>query len=168
MDVWLIADTHFNHANIIKYENRPFTTTCEMNEVLIKNWNNSIKENDLVYHLGDVCFGKSNSVEEIISQLRGQKYLLMGNHDRRKSRTWWSKKGFVEVYKKPIDIIVEDMKITLSHEPVFKPETLNVHGHVHSKIHRLNQNIYKCVSVECTEYRPVHISEIKKWMLSVS
>ena len=52
--IYFIADTHFNHANIIKYCNRPFKNTDEMNKYIIRKWNSVVKETDTVYHLGDV------------------------------------------------------------------------------------------------------------------
>ena len=52
--IYFIADTHFNHANIIKYCNRPFKNTDEMNKYIIRKWNSVVKERDTVYHLGDV------------------------------------------------------------------------------------------------------------------
>ena len=49
--IYFIADTHLNHANIIKYCNRPFKNTCEMNEYIIQKWNSVVKNDDIVYHL---------------------------------------------------------------------------------------------------------------------
>lgn len=77
-NVWFISDTHFGHANIIKYCNRPFDTVEQMDQVLIANWNSLIRPKDLVYHLGDVGFG---NLESILNELHGRKILILGNHD---------------------------------------------------------------------------------------
>ena len=52
--VFFTSDTHFGHNNIIKYSGRPFKDANHMDEMLIKNWNATVSENDEVYHLGDV------------------------------------------------------------------------------------------------------------------
>lgn len=51
---WIISDTHFGHANIIKYCNRPFTNVTTMNATLIRNWKALVKNDDTIWHLGDV------------------------------------------------------------------------------------------------------------------
>lgn len=73
------ADTHFNHANIIRYCGRPFKTLEEMNEMIIKNWNVKVGPTDTVYHLGDFGF---KPFQEITEQLNGNIWLLMGSHDK--------------------------------------------------------------------------------------
>lgn len=80
-NVFFVSDTHFNHSNIIKYCNRPFKNTEEMNEVLIKNWNEKVPKNGLVYHLGDFAWGSISRWEQIREQLNGEIILIFGNHD---------------------------------------------------------------------------------------
>lgn len=58
--VYFISDTHFHHSNIIKYCNRPFKDINEMNEIIISNWNNIVKKDDIVYHLGDFCLSSDD------------------------------------------------------------------------------------------------------------
>ena len=75
------SDTHFGHANIIKYCARPFASTEEMDEVLIKNWNEKVPTDGLVYHLGDFAWGSISRWEQIREQLNGEIILIYGNHD---------------------------------------------------------------------------------------
>jgi calcineurin-like phosphoesterase family protein len=77
--IWFTSDTHFGHANIIKYCNRPYENVQEMDETLISNWNKVVKEDDIVYHLGDFCLG---SVEHYLVRLKGHITILKGDHDR--------------------------------------------------------------------------------------
>ena len=63
--IYFIADTHFNHKNIIEYCNRPFKDTNKMNEYIIQKWNSVVKENDIVYHLGDVEFGTTEMLKDL-------------------------------------------------------------------------------------------------------
>jgi calcineurin-like phosphoesterase family protein len=72
---FVIADTHFGHENIIKYESRPFKNTEEMNQALIKNWNSVVGEKDIVYFLGDFALCSKEKIIEIGQQL---------------SRTFWT------------------------------------------------------------------------------
>ncbi len=95
--IYLISDTHFNHKNIIGYENRPFDSVEEMNQQLIANWNKMISNKDTIYHLGDFASGNYDEVKTIADQLNGYKILIKGNHDRNHSKSWWHRIGFDDV-----------------------------------------------------------------------
>ena len=125
-NVFFTSDTHFWHENIIKFCNRPFGSIEEMNNTIIENWNKVVGENDIVFHLGDFCFCGSDKFKEIIENLNGRIYLILGNHDRGAS---YYANVFDEVYTGPV-IIAE--KLILSHEPIDFPYAANIHGHDHS------------------------------------
>ena len=50
---YFIADTHFFHENVIRFDKRPFTSVEEMNAKMRDWWNNTVRTNDRVYILGD-------------------------------------------------------------------------------------------------------------------
>lgn len=83
------ADTHFGHKLMLdpKACGRPFADTREMDEFLIRQWNDVVKPTDIVYHLGDVFFGMQDEarVRSIFSRLMGRKILILGNHDYKKT-----------------------------------------------------------------------------------
>ena len=68
MQTHFTADTHFNHANIIRYCRRPFGSVREMNEALVSNWNRVVAEDDVVYHLGDFGFGGRRGLLPILDR----------------------------------------------------------------------------------------------------
>ncbi len=77
------ADTHWYHANIIKYCQRPFSSVEEMNEFMVCLWNKYVFKNTRVYHLGDFCLGPAVKALEILERLSGKIYLCIGSHDKR-------------------------------------------------------------------------------------
>lgn len=78
--IFFTSDTHFGHANIIKFCKRPFLNVDDMNEALVENWNKVVPEDGIVFHLGDFAFGGSNVWNEITPRLNGQIHLILGNH----------------------------------------------------------------------------------------
>jgi calcineurin-like phosphoesterase family protein len=81
-NIFFTADSHFGHAKIIQYCNRPFSSAGEMDEALVENWNKVVKPGDLIYHLGDVAFVKdSTEVVKLLRRLHGTIHLVSGNHD---------------------------------------------------------------------------------------
>lgn len=80
---WFTSDTHFGHENIIKFSGRPFDNVKEMNEALLTYWNETVKPEDTVYHLGDVAMGHFDDSWEYVKKLHGNIInLIIGNHDR--------------------------------------------------------------------------------------
>lgn len=160
MAVYFIADTHFAEENIIRYENRPFVSAEEMTQSLIRNWNKRVRKEDKVYVLGD--FGAAGQEKGILEQLKGNKYLVKGNHDTC-SNDYYRQAGFQEVYDCPI--ILEGFWI-LSHEPLYVNENMpyaNLFGHVHnSPLFKDYSRQHYCVTVERTGYAPVSFEEIKR------
>jgi calcineurin-like phosphoesterase family protein len=149
---WMIADNHFGHFNIIRYTGRPFSSSREMDYVMVQNWNEVVKSDDFLLHLGDFGLTASKRMEEIISQLNGRKWIIVGNHD--KSANWYENHGFERAFNTPLE--VEDC--ILSHRPRVPCPKLNIHGHIHEKTMDLPG--YVCVSVEHTDYKPVRLNQV--------
>jgi len=79
-----ISDTHFCHQRIMKMCARPFASIDEHDEAIVANWNSVVRDNDIVYHLGDFAFQlgiNSDRIRGLFHRLRGHKYLIIGNHD---------------------------------------------------------------------------------------
>lgn len=159
MAKYVFSDPHFYSESIIFNGQRPFANAAEMNQALINNYNAVVQKQDIVYWLGDVMYGATKErVSNILKQLRGRKFLIMGNHDRNHSATWWLSCGFEKVYSHPI--YDAENYIMLSHEPL--PEfgemhpIANIHGHIHIQDYDFTnhaQHINVCV--EKTDYKPV-------------
>lgn len=155
---YYISDTHFNHENILKFDGRPFKDCQEMEEKLIENWNSRVKRHDRVYILGDFCWGNAEEWNRIIDKLRGEKVLILGNHDRiavSRPKTWEepkNRKTQKQILRGKFHRIFdyyeakEDGWTTIMcHYPVpfyknsFDPKTVMLHGHVHRYTHEAMQ-----------------------------
>ena len=167
MNIWFTSDNHFSHKNIIKYCNRPFKNVKEMNQIMIRKWNERIKKDDLIFHIGDFCFkyapsespdAPKNSFEIIRPKLNGNIIFIVGNHDLRNGV-----KSIIE----SLVIKYGGKRIYLTHNPKFakKEFELNFCGHVHEKwkFKRLGKkSIIINLSVDVWNYYPVNINEINQ------
>nr|DAG94531.1 MAG TPA: metallophosphatase domain protein [Crassvirales sp.] len=158
--IFLFADPHFYHKNIIGYENRPFKDVYEMNDIIISNWNKVVKKQDKVFLAGDVSFANKMLTEAIINQLNGDIVLILGNHDLDHSYSFW-KTQFKEVSKYPI---ILDKFFIISHHPMYLESNspyANIYGHVHSddRYKDYTNNTF-CVSAERINYTPISLAEI--------
>ena len=94
MRTFFTADLHLGHENIIRYSKRPFSSVREMDRVLIDNWNARVAPGDRVYVLGDFTMGNIEYAKRVLKGLNGERYLLVGNHDRIKSEAKGYEVGF--------------------------------------------------------------------------
>lgn len=89
MTTFFTSDTHFGHANIMRYcPDRPGRDVDEMDAELIRRWNMVVDHGDLVFHLGDFCWN-TRDPDDILGQLKGVKVLIHGNHDPVRTRRAW-------------------------------------------------------------------------------
>jgi len=124
---YIYGDMHLGEGGMFnRAYNKTFVTVDEYEQELIKRWNKTIKSDDtVVVLLGDL--GRKEAVARVMPQLRGKKYLIMGNHD--KSKHFYAP-FFVEIFDAPIFVT---RRCVLSHHPIpVEPGVINIHGHTHN------------------------------------
>lgn len=132
---YYIADTHFGHANILNLCNRPFNSIEEMDETLIKNWNDTVSNQDDIYILGDFSF-KSKNPAEYLKKLNGKKHLIIGNHDNKLIKNKECYKYFEEM--EDIKVVNDNgLQIFCCHYPLvewlgYYRNVIHFYGHVHN------------------------------------
>jgi calcineurin-like phosphoesterase family protein len=175
---FLVSDTHFGHektCTVFKRADgsplRPFSSADEMDEFMVQAWNERVKTNDKVYHLGDVVINRR--ALKTLARLNGDKVLIRGNHDI------FPDDEYREYFRELRAYHVLNGMI-LSHIPVH-PESLgrfgvNIHGHLHAnrvkKIRGVNARSgellyseeidprYHCVCVEQTDFAPILFEDV--------
>lgn len=170
------GDTHFSHRNVIKYCNRPFTTSDEMNEKLISNWNEVVGVHDIVYHVGDVAFEKDErKLCEILHSLNGVIHLVKGNHDHlikgRAAGRFSSieHSGLKEIRVEDPDGFGGFQPIVLCHYSMrvwnrSHYGSWNLFGHSHGTLPDDPNSLSLDVGVDCWNYYPVSYEQIKARM----
>jgi calcineurin-like phosphoesterase family protein/2'-5' RNA ligase len=159
-DIFVISDLHLGHANIIRYCSRPFPHDAveEMDRVLIKNWNYTVKPGQRIFHIGDLCYGPyAKNPSEYLQRLNGAISLIRGNHDE----------GVKTAVRKET-LVHQGIPFLLVHDPDDVAETFSgwvIHGHHHNN----NLEHYPFISFEerrvnvCAEvvrYQPVSLSDL--------
>lgn len=170
-NIYITSDNHFYHSNIIEWECRPFSSVDEMNVEMVKLWNETVSNDDLVYILGDLSFGSPKETNELLRQLNGKKVLIVGNHDVYLDSKKFDKSLFLEIdYCKKIK--VGDYNFYLCHYPFASNDIhgIQLYGHIHSNsvanIHHcdislLPKNSYN-VCADKNGYKPINIKDIIK------
>lgn len=169
--VFLTSDTHFGHLGVCKFlrddgsKLRPWDTPEEMDEEMIKRWNETVRPNDKVYHLGDVVINRR--ALKTLSRLNGDKVLIKGNHDIFRLEEYTEHFRDIRGYHVMNGMILSHIPM---HEESLARFGTNIHGHLHyNRVYRTNiggvkvvDNRYHCVCVEQTDFRPILFEEVIK------
>ena len=131
--VWFTSDLHFYHKNICKYCNRPYESVEEMNEGIIQNWNSVVKDDDIVFVLGDLGFCGSEKLMPLIERLKGKKYVVQGNHDSDKIIAKLYEADLIEDYYKLRKPLTEQQRKDLQDSNAQILETLKSYESVYKK-----------------------------------
>lgn len=180
-NIHFCSDLHANHKNIILYDKRPFSSIEEMNESLIKKWNDKVGENGIIYFLGDLSMGGFEKTKEITDRLLGEIHVIMGNHDDYKVLSKLNRfasidRGYREIWIEDKDVERDGkQQICMSHYPMIvwnrhHRNSWHLHGHEHQSLVNtpFGKEYYKrkVIDVGCNghNYEPISYTEIKDIM----
>jgi calcineurin-like phosphoesterase family protein len=177
---FLVSDTHFGHAGVCRFTEadgvtkiRPWTDPAEMDEEMIRRWNDTVRPTDKVYHLGDVVINRK--ALPTLARLNGDKVLIRGNHDIFRDSEYREYFRELRAYH-----VLNGM--ILSHIPVHEASLgrfgVNVHGHLHTNRVKKARGVdartgtvlysdendvrYHCVCVEQTDFAPILLEDVYK------
>jgi len=173
--VFLVSDTHFGHAGVCRFTRndgvtplRPWDDADEMDEAMVAAWNDRVRPNDKVYHLGDVVINRK--ALGIMRRLNGDKVLIRGNHDIFKDEDYRQHFRELRAYHVMNGMILSHIPI---HEESLGRFGTNVHGHLHAN--RVMRPLatsgrtdvidvrYHCVCVEQTpDFAPILFEDVLK------
>ena len=145
MNRYFTADTHFNHANVIGFCDRPFKNVWNMNAYLVENWNNMVGKKDMVYILGDMYWKEVPDgipFKELMTRLNGKKILIVGSHDRVPIRY----PCLFEEITPQKEIKIDGNHVTLNHYcmrvwPRSHRNSWHLYGHSHGKLEPIGKSL---------------------------
>jgi calcineurin-like phosphoesterase family protein len=153
------SDLHLSHDKIRIYCQRPFKDVEQMNTTIINNWNERVRDNDTVFHIGDFCFKSPNSENSFLltRRLKGNKIFIAGNHDKNNSLNTKISRLYLYMAGKDICCV---------HKPIHADLNvpLNLVGHVHEKwmVKVIENSILFNVGVDQHNFRPITYNEIER------
>lgn len=170
--VFLVSDTHFGHAGVCRFlredgtKLRPWDNPEEMDEFMIKAWNERVRPNDKVYHLGDVVINRK--AMSTLARLNGDKVLIRGNHDIFRDDEYRQYFRELRAYHVMNGMILSHIPV---HEASLGRFGTNIHGHLHAGRVKKARGVdaktgevlysneidprYWCACVEQTDFAPI-------------
>lgn len=168
-NVFFTSDTHFGHEGILGFRTA-FTTVREMNECLIDQWNAVVKSGDRVYHLGDFALwrrGDEGGLIDLCNRLRGQIYLIRGNHDSAAEHRLV--RGRFVWIRRLEGLTVEKQFMVMCHYAMRTWDRAHygswqLHGHSHGGLAQLPGYKQMDVGVDCHGFTPISFEQVRAVM----
>ena len=161
-NIFLVSDTHFGHNGVCHFlradgvtKLRPWDTPEEMDEAMIKLWNDTVRPTDKVYHLGDVVINRK--ALHTLHRLNGDKVLIKGNHDIFRLDEYTPFFRDIRAYHIMNNVVFSHIPIHTDSKGRFSG---NIHGHLHSN--KMDDPWYLCVCVEQTDFKPIALEDAFK------
>jgi calcineurin-like phosphoesterase family protein len=159
--IWFTSDQHYGHKNIIEFSKRPFVGVGHMNQAMVEWYNDTIEDDDVVIHVGDLAFGDEYFANNVLSHLKGYKILVVGNHDfmGKKLRRF---EGYDEIHL-CLGLERDKQKFVITHYPFEEcPKGYrNIHGHTHAaSFESYRGDTHFNVNVEFHSYKPIQLRKI--------
>jgi len=167
LNYFFTADTHFGHANIIRYCNRPFSSVEEMDVEIIKKWNSKVGKNDTVFHLGDFAFGKTEfDFNKYYNALNGKIVFIKGNHD---SLAWANRNKFESFSSGYYEANINGQLIVLSHYAMLVWNkshygSYSLFGHSHGTLPDNPNSLSFDCGVDTNNFYPYSFDEVRARM----
>ena len=182
--VFLVSDTHFGHAGVCRFlrddgtKLRPWDDPAEMDEEMVRRWNETVRPKDKVYHLGDVVINRRSL--STLARLNGDKVLIKGNHDIFRMEEYTPYFRDIRGYHVMNGMILSHIPV---HEESLGRFGTNIHGHLHYQRVKKTVEVYEsgpyderpymvkkevvdtryhCVCVEQTDFRPILFEDVIK------
>jgi calcineurin-like phosphoesterase family protein len=178
--LWFTSDTHFGHANILRYCSRTrnhFRNIDEHDDGLVEKWNARVGKDDTVFHLGDFAFMKPSKFSDLVFRLNGQIHFVHGNHDKLDDSHYKNRFAFIEddIVELEVDQprTSEGLKLKYSVQPIvlchYPFQTWNrmyygawhLHGHCHGTLPQNNELARLDVGVDVHALAPVSFAEVR-------
>ena len=186
--LWFTSDTHYNHANICsattKWQDpvtcREFKTLEHMNATLVNNINEFVKQDDILFHLGDWSFGGFEQIELFRNKIVCQNiHIITGNHDHHIENNKEGCQSLFSSVNKYLNLNVKwnvgtplagEQRFALMHFPIASWDNMargaiHLHGHVHfnPKL-RIGSGKMMDVGVDGNGLYPIEMSTILSLM----
>ena len=166
---YYIADTHFGHESVLRFDNRPFCSIEENDRTLIEYWNARVTNNDHIYIIGDFAYRNEKPEEWYLKRLSGKKHLIIGNHDQKLLKNEAAMKYF-ETVEKMMHVSDGRHQICLCHYPLaewygFYKGHYHIYGHIHNSENDIAQFMHsrkRALNAGCmvNGYMPVTFEEL--------
>ena len=162
MKTFFTSDTHFGHGRVIELCKRPFADLANMDDAMVRAWNDRVAPDDIVWHVGDFAMGRDEKIEATFHRLNGVKHLVLGNHDEEREEILtlpWASISQIAI------TIVDGQRITMCHYPMkswpqARKGAIHLFGHMHGRLKGTKRSLD--VGADCWNFQPVTLDEIRR------